>query len=113
MSGTETDDRPGGATSSARRTRRRRRIDYAGLFYIAPAGILVVVFFVIPLGMMVWMSFHNWPLMGRPRWIGLGNYATLWHDRLFWNALGFTIYYTVCATIGLLAVGLALALFVE
>ncbi|MDR3496899.1 MAG: sugar ABC transporter permease [Ancalomicrobiaceae bacterium] len=113
MSGSQTDDVPKGPTSPARRVRRRRRVDYAGYLYIAPAILLVVVFFVVPLVMTAWMSLHNWPLIGRIRWIGFGNYIALWNDQRFWHALGFTVYYTVWATIGLLAVGLALALFVE
>ncbi|MCW6511570.1 carbohydrate ABC transporter permease [Lichenifustis flavocetrariae] len=93
--------------------RRRRRHDLAALLYVAPAIMFVLVFFLLPLGMTVWMSLHNWPLIGRPRWIGFANYNALWRDHGFWNALAFTGRYTVAATIGLLAVGLALALFVE
>lgn len=96
-----------------RTRRRRRRKGWAGLLYIAPAIALVVVFFVVPLGMTAWMSMNNWPLIGRRRWIGFGNYWALWNDHGFWNALWFTVLYTIAATIGLLAVGLALALFVE
>lgn len=93
--------------------RRRRRRQWAGLLYIAPAIALVVAFFLIPLGMTAYMSLYNWPLLGRKRWIGLGNYLTLWNDAGFWHALGFTVLYTIAATIGLLVIGLALALFVE
>ncbi|WAJ27934.1 carbohydrate ABC transporter permease [Antarcticirhabdus aurantiaca] len=97
---------------SSRRSRRRRR-DLAGLLYVAPALALVLVFFVLPLGTTVWMSLHNWPLLGLPRWIGLANYKALWNDKAFWRALGFTSYYTLFATIGLLGTGLALALFAQ
>lgn len=96
-----------------RKRRRRSRRDLAGLVYIAPAVALVVVFFLVPLGMTAWMSLHNWPLIGVTRWIGFGNYIALWNDTRFWNALRFTVLYTVFATVGLLFVGLALALFVE
>jgi multiple sugar transport system permease protein len=96
-----------------RQRRRRRREGLWGLAYIAPAIALVVVFFVVPLGMTAWMSLHNWPLLGAARWVGFGNYIALWNDTRFWNALGFTVFYTIWATIGLLTIGLALALFVE
>ncbi len=95
---------------SPRRSRRRRR-DLAGLLYVAPA--LALVLFVLPLGMTVWMSLHNWPLLGLPRWIGLANYKALWNDKAFWRSLGFTAHYTLFATIGLLGTGLALALFAQ
>lgn len=95
------------------RRRRRRGRQWAGLVYIAPAIALVVAFFLVPLGMTAYMSLYNWPLLGRKRWIGAGNYLTLWNDTGFWHAIGFTVLYTIAATIGLLLVGLALALFVE
>ncbi len=93
--------------------RRRRRRQWAGLLYIAPAIALVVAFFLVPLGMTAYMSLYNWPLLGRKRWIGLGNYQALWTDSGFWHALSFTVLYTIAATVGLLVIGLALALFVE
>jgi multiple sugar transport system permease protein len=95
------------------RPRRRRRREWIGFLYIAPAIALVLAFFVAPLGMTAWMSLYNWPLIGTRRWLGFDNYLKLWHDHGFWNALEFTVLYTIAATIGLLAVGLALALFVE
>ncbi len=101
------------ARAAPRRRRRRSRRDWSGLLYVAPALALVLVFFVVPLGMTAWMSLHNWPLLGVPRWIGLANYKALWNDRNFWNALAFTVRYTLAATVGLLGVGLALALLVE
>ncbi|WP_152046815.1 carbohydrate ABC transporter permease [Aureimonas psammosilenae] len=99
--------------ATGRKRRRRRRRDWAGLLYAAPALLLVLVFFIVPLGMTAWMSFHNWPLLGVPRWVGTANYKALWNDRNFWNALFFTARYTLAATVGLLGLGLALALLVE
>ncbi len=96
--------------------RRRSKIDrghWVGLLYIAPAIALVTVFFVIPLVMTAWMSLHNWPLMGQHRFIGLDNYIAITKDVRFWNALKFTLYYTVIVTIAIFAVAFPLALFVE
>jgi multiple sugar transport system permease protein len=98
-------------------TRRKRgsqrRRELAGILFVLPAMVLVAVFFLIPLGMTVWMSFHNWPLMGEPRWIGVENYVDLWGDRRFWNAMEFTIWYSIVATIAIFGVAFPLALFVE
>lgn len=102
-----------GAPAARPRPRRKPRRNWAGLLYVAPALMLVLVFFLVPLGMTAWMSLHNWPLMGVSRWIGLANYKALWNDVNFWNALAFTLRYTVAATVGLMAVGLGLALLVE
>ena len=103
-------------TVPAAPARRRSKIDrghWVGLLYIAPAIVLVMVFFVIPLGMTAWMSLHNWPLMGQHRFIGLDNYVAITKDVRFWNAMKFTGYYTVIVTIAIFAVAFPLALFVE
>lgn len=96
-----------------RRGARLRRKQLAGLLFVAPALILVVTFFVIPLGMAFWMSLHNWPLLGRPRFIGIGNYTRLLQDAQFWSSMRFTVYYTVIVTIAIFAVAFPLALFAE
>lgn len=98
---------------AALRRRRQRRRDLRGLLYVAPAVALVVVFFAVPLCMTIWMSLHNWPLIGQKRWIGLANYERMWNDSGFWGALAFTGSYTVAVTIGLLGLGMILALMVE
>jgi len=90
-----------------------RRQEWAALLYVAPALALVSVFFLLPLGMMVWMSLHRWPLIGHPRWIGLLNYRAIWIDSGFWQAMHFTVLYTLAATAGLMVVAFALALLVE
>jgi multiple sugar transport system permease protein len=96
-----------------RRGARRRRKQLVGLLFVAPAVLLVLVFFAVPLGMAFWMSLHNWPLLGRPRFIGFDNYANLMQDERFWAAMRFTVYYTVIVTIAIFAVAFPLALFVE
>ncbi|MGO4568296.1 carbohydrate ABC transporter permease [Rhizobium sp. 2YAF20] len=93
--------------------RRRRRSQWRGLVYIAPAMGLVIVFFVMPVLFTVWMSLHNWPLMGASRWIGLGNYIRMFNDARFLSALNFTAYYTVIVTIAIFAIAFPLAIFVE
>jgi len=97
------------------RTRMRRRSsgNLMGLVYIAPAIALVSVFFIMPLCMTAWMSLHNWPLMGVPRFIGIANYLAIAHDTRFWSALGFTAYYTGIVTVAIFAVAFPLALFIE
>ncbi|CCM78026.1 carbohydrate ABC transporter permease [Rhizobium mesoamericanum] len=93
--------------------RRAPRPEWTGLLYIAPAMLLVIVFFVLPVGFTAWMSLHNWPLMGAQRWIGLNNYFRMFNDGRFVAALNFTAYYTVIVTILIFAVAFPLALFVE
>jgi multiple sugar transport system permease protein len=70
---------------------------------------LVLVLFVIPLVLLVWMSFNHWPLIGASYPNGVDNYDAL-QDPLFVRAVWFTLKYTLVTTIvlGLVAFGLAL-----
>ncbi|MCE7000270.1 sugar ABC transporter permease [Saccharothrix sp. S26] len=94
---------------------RRRRATIAGarrrlgILYASPMALLVVVLFVIPLVLMVWMSFNHWPLLGASAPNGVENYSAL-QDPLFLRAIGFTLKYTAVTTVvlGLVAFGLAL-----
>ncbi len=105
-------------TSADMRDRLKRiyppqKSQWIALLFIAPALILVIVFFLIPLLMAVWMSLHNWPLMGEAKFIGLDNYIRLAKDRQFLNSLLFTGKYTFWVTIAIFAVAFPLALFVD
>lgn len=72
-------------------------------------AVLVLVLFVVPLLLLVWMSFNHWPLIGASSPNGVENYQAL-RDPLFLRAVGFTLEYTVITTVvlGLVAFGLAL-----
>lgn len=100
---------PTSPTPAARRLSigsRRRRL---GMLYAAPMALLVAVFFVIPLVLMVWMSFNHWPLLGASAPNGVADYQAL-ADPLFRQAVWFTLKYTAVTTVvlGLIAFGLAL-----
>ena len=101
------------ALAKPRTSRRLRTGQWQGLLYIAPAMALVIVFFLIPVLFTAWMSLHNWPLLGEPAWIGLGNYTRMLGDKRFFSALGFTAYYTVITTIAIFVIAFPLAMFVE
>lgn len=85
----------------------------AGLVFASPALLIVGVFFAYPLVMTAWMSLHDWPLLGTPTFIGLGNYVDMLGDRRFWSSLNFTLIYTVVTTVAIFAVALPLAIFVD
>jgi lactose/L-arabinose transport system permease protein len=57
------------------------------LLFISPFYVLFAVFMVYPIGFSVWLSLHEWRGVGEMRWVGLDNYATLRHDRLFWDTM--------------------------
>jgi multiple sugar transport system permease protein len=100
--------RPAGAARGRSRqaawTRRR-----VGTLYALPMMVIVAGLFVVPLVLMVWMSFNHWPLIGASAPNGVDNYRAL-RDPLFLRAAVFTLKYTVVTTVvlGLVAFGLAL-----
>jgi multiple sugar transport system permease protein len=77
----------------------RRRRTALGLALVAPLALVVTVVFLVPLGVLVYMSFQDWPLLGSPMPNGLDNYASIGGDDLFLGAIGFTLLYTVITTI--------------
>jgi multiple sugar transport system permease protein len=93
-------------------TNRRRR-QLIGVAVVAPAIVVVTVFFLIPLVMTFWMSLHDWPLLGTHRFIGLQNYRRAIHDEQWLHAILFTLKYTVIITPVLLITALALAFLVN
>jgi multiple sugar transport system permease protein len=91
-------------------TRARGR---AGILLVSPAVVLVLVFFVVPLVLVAWMSLHNWPLLGTPRFIGGANYGEMISDDTFRASLWFTTKYTLIVTPIQLALGYLLASMVR
>ncbi|MEV6171658.1 sugar ABC transporter permease [Streptomyces sp. NPDC051954] len=92
------------------RTGRRR---LAGIAMTTPALAMITLFFFVPLVMMLWMSLHDWPLLGEHRFIGLENYRDALHDSEFRTAVIFTVKYTLITTPVLFVLGFGLALLVR
>ncbi len=81
-----------------RRSPLQRRRGRVGALYAAPMAAIVAVLFIIPLGLMFWMSVNDWPLLGASSPNGLKNYHVL-SDQLLVDAIWFTIKYTIVTTI--------------
>jgi multiple sugar transport system permease protein len=90
-----------------------RRDAGVGWVLSLPAAVVVGVFFLIPLGLAVWMSLNEWPLLGEPTFTGAENYAAIADDELFLSAIWFTVKYTVVTTVVLFAVAFGMALLVQ
>jgi multiple sugar transport system permease protein len=90
-----------------------QRRQQAGLFFVLPAVLFTLVFFIIPLIMTFWMSLNNWPLLGKHFFIGLDNYIKLASDSQFWGSLWFTTKYTALVTPFIFVFAFILALLVD
>ena len=80
---------------------------------LLPAIGLLVVFLTYPLGLGLWLAFTDTKIGRAGNFVGLENFVSLWHDPIFWTAVGNTIFYTTAATIGKFALGLWLALLLN
>ena len=90
---------------------QRRKL--IGLLFVLPTVLFVTVFFIIPLGMTMFMSFYDWPLIGEQSWIGTTNYTELAKDRQFLKSLDFTFRYTLLITPPIFILGFILASLVR
>ena len=70
---------------------------YIGYLYILPWIIGFLALQLIPLITSLGYSFTNLQLLGKPKFIGLANYAKLFKDPLFWQSLKVTFIYVLIA----------------
>ncbi|HEY9307308.1 MAG TPA: sugar ABC transporter permease [Microbacterium sp.] len=96
------------------RSSRARREALRGWLYASPTTLFVVFVFLLPLLLVLQMSASDWPLLsGNQGWNLPENYVDAVDHRLFWDAIWFTLKYTVITTILLIGLGLGLALLVQ
>lgn len=82
-------------TTTAARVKRRPDDTRLALLFILPATIGVVVFYFWPLLRGIWLSFTSWDVLTPAQFNGVDNYARMFADPVFWNAVRVTLYYVV------------------
>lgn len=92
-------------------TSRRRTI--TGYIFISPFLLGVLCWLVIPAGVAGWLSFQEWDLITPPDPVGVKNFARLFQDALFWQALKVTTNYTLIAVPLAMVLGFLLALLMN
>ena len=86
---------------------RQERI--AGPLFVSPFFLVFAAFGLFPVVFTLWVSLHDWSLLGDRTWVGLDNYRALVEDDHFWNALTNTLGIFVLATVPQLLMALGLA----
>jgi multiple sugar transport system permease protein len=86
---------------------------FLGFAFMAPAGVLLLVFLTYPLGLGTWLGFTDTKVGRAGVWVGLDNFRFLWGDEVTRLALFNTIFYTVVASIVKFALGLWLAILLN
>ena len=90
----------------------RRREERAGIAFVAPALLLIGVFFFVPVVAGLLLSLTDFDIyaladLGTARFVGVKNYAALIASPVFWKALANTFYFVLVG--GPLSVALSLA----
>ncbi|WP_239615076.1 carbohydrate ABC transporter permease [Cohnella mopanensis] len=83
-----------------------REAQITGWLFISPMLLGFTLLLLFPMGLALYMSFTDWPLLGDHKFIGIDNYRHIMSDALFWKVLTNTVYFTV----GLVPLNIILAL---
>lgn len=82
--------------------------------YLGPSLLVFTVFVFFPLGFTAYLSLTKWNLISPVRrFMGLGNYARLLKDPLFWKVLRNTAIFSVSVVLASMILGLAMALILN
>ncbi|WP_027659678.1 carbohydrate ABC transporter permease [Salinispora fenicalii] len=100
---------PGGTRKRPRRSLAHLDIKYSPYLYIAPFFLIFGIFGLYPMLRTLWMSLHDWDMIGDRTFIGLDNYTRLLSDDYFWNALVNTFGIFALSTVPQLLLALFLA----
>ncbi|HEX6631376.1 MAG TPA: sugar ABC transporter permease, partial [Gemmatimonadaceae bacterium] len=98
--------------------RALRETQQAGYLFLAPALLLIGVFFFLPVAAALVLSFTDYDIYAlgdaaNARWVALDNYARLLRTPLFWAALKNTFYFALVGGPLSIAASLAAALLVN
>ncbi len=94
-------------------SRLKSHRDWQGFWFMLPAAAILILFLAYPLGLGIWLSFTDAKIGREGAWIGIENYEWLSDDTVFWMSVGFTVGYTVFASLVKFAIGLYLALLLN
>jgi multiple sugar transport system permease protein len=94
------------------------RVERAAWWFVAPALLVIAVFFILPVLAALAMSLTDFDIyaladMRNLRFAGLGNYARLLETPLFWHALGNTLYFVLVGVPVSIAASLGAALLLH
>jgi multiple sugar transport system permease protein len=83
-----------------------------GLLFSLPFLIVYCLFLVFPLCFGLFISFFDWDILSSRRFVGIGNYAKLLTDEVFYSSLWHTVQFVLMTTPPLLVAGFIMALTV-
>lgn len=84
-------------------------------FLNLPAVLLILSLVLYPILYSLWISMHRYNLRrpGQTEFVGLGNYDQILHDPQFWDAVRVSGVFAVLAVVGVVAIGMGIALLLH
>lgn len=76
-----------------------------------PAVTYFALFALLPLGVVLWLSFTRWNGIGSPHWIGTGNWKSVFHDHVLIQSIKITAILTVLGVVTQTPVSLLLGVW--
>lgn len=73
------------------KTKRSQKKKWLPYLLVSPYLVFVIVFVVFPVLFCFFLTFNKWNIISPMKFIGTDNYSRLFHDRLFWKAIGNTL----------------------
>lgn len=92
---------------------RARSESVAGYALLVPSLIGVVGFLLVPVIIVIGLSFTRYDLLSAPTWMGLGNYAYIFTWDVFGNSLLVTVVFTALTIPTMIIIGLLLAISIN
>src|SRR5690625_598840 len=94
-------------------TARQRGETVAGYALLVPSLIGVVGFLLVPVVIVLALSFTRYDLLSAPTWVGLENFRYIFTWPVFGNSLLVTVIFTALAIPATIALGLLLAIAIN
>ncbi len=106
---------PSSPTRPKKRLNTSRESTVAALVFLAPAVVMLSIWFVYPLVQSFLISFqdYNYMFQDRAFWVGFGNYIAIFKDPAFWRALTHSLVFVLVAVPVQTALSLLLAVLVN
>ena len=93
--------------------RLERRQALHGWLFVSPFIVGFLLFFAGPMLFAAYISLNDWPVLGKPTFVGARNFANMLSDDTFWLSLRITTIYTFFSVPLNMVVGLGLALLLN
>lgn len=108
---TEPASTPATPTRRPRTTRSATRLHEAliGYAFLAPSALGVLLFMVVPLGVIIWLSLHSWDLIAEPEYVGPSQVGEVLSDPSVLSSLRVTALLVVLVVPAQIGLGLVLA----